>query len=148
LPVTGFSAEERKAFELAAAEFVAAMRARGDDAEALHELGHFHLDIGELKEANAAFERSLKLRPDKLETLVSAATARYRSGAFDLAEMHLRRAMAVAPAESAPRFNLGIVLEKQMRWQEAGQAYEQALELTPGHAGAARRLAELDAHAE
>jgi tetratricopeptide (TPR) repeat protein len=148
LRAAGFSADEREAFELAAADFVGAMRARGDDAEAQHELGHFRLDQGDLREASAAFERSLRLRPDQLETLVSAATACYRSGAFDLAEMYLRRAMAVAPTESAPRFNLGILLEKQMRRPEAEQAYKEALELAPGHEGAARRLAELDARAE
>ena len=97
----------------------------------------------ELEEASAAFAGSLRLRPDKLETLVSAATVEFRMGALDLAESYLRRAIAVAPNESAPRFNLGILLEKQRRWNEAGQAYRQALGVTPGHEQAARRLAEL-----
>ncbi len=148
LAVGGFSAEDRAAFDLAAAEWVTAMAARGDDAEALHELGHFHLDQGELQEASTAFEQSLQLRPDKLETLVSAATVGFRMGTLDLAESYLRRAMAVAPNESAPSFNLGILLEKQRRWDEAGQAYRQALGVTPGHEEAARRLAELQVNLE
>jgi tetratricopeptide (TPR) repeat protein len=143
LAATELLEDERAAFQAAAAEFNEAMEARGDDPQALHELGHFHLDQGDLVGATAAFAQSLRLRPDSLETLVSAATAYYRGGQYDLAETQLRRATAVAPSDSAPRFNLGILLEQQSRLSEAEQAYRETMQLDPGHAGAARRLAEL-----
>jgi Flp pilus assembly protein TadD len=144
LPTPEWGASERAAFESAAFEFNEAMHARGDDPEALHELGHFQLDQGELEGATVAFERALLLRPDRLETLMSAATAHYRNGRLDLAELKLRRAIVVAPRESTPKFNLGILLENQTRSTEARQAYREALELEPGHKAAARRLAEIE----
>jgi tetratricopeptide (TPR) repeat protein len=144
LPTPEWGGSERAAFESAAFEFNEAMRARGDDPEALHELGHFQLDQGELEGATVAFERALLLRPDRLETLMSAATAHYRNGRLDLAELKLRRAIVVAPRESTPKFNLGILLENQTRSTEARQAYREALELEPGHKAAARRLAEIE----
>jgi Flp pilus assembly protein TadD len=88
------------------------------------------------------------MRPDKVETLVSAAAAAFRMGALDVAERHLRWAIEVAPNESAPRFNLGILLEKQKRWDEAARAYRQALGVAPEHEAAARRLADLRLNTE
>jgi Flp pilus assembly protein TadD len=119
LQPSAMSEDERLSFHVAAAEFRAAMEARGDDAEAAHELGHFLLDQGDLGGATAAFQRSLTMRPDRLETLVSAATASYRSGDMAAAEHHLRRATASAPEASAPRRNLILLLEKQGRLVEA-----------------------------
>jgi tetratricopeptide (TPR) repeat protein len=139
------TAGERAAFEIAAAEFRESLRARGDDAEALHELGHFCLDQGDHAGARAAFERSLQLRPDHLETLISVSTTYYRSGDLSRAERYLRRAVVAAPTSSVPRFNLGVLLERQARLPEAEQAYRQALEFDPDHARAAGRLAELRA---
>ncbi|MCL4180907.1 MAG: tetratricopeptide repeat protein [Verrucomicrobia bacterium] len=143
LPAEALTAQDRRAFETAAAEYVEALRVRGDQPEALHDLGHFYLDRGEYGEAVKMFERSLRLRPDQLETLVSAATAHYRNGRLDLAEAGLRRAVVVAPRNSTPRFNLAFLLEQEARVAEAEQAYRETLEIEPGHAGAVRRLAGL-----
>jgi uncharacterized protein HemY len=119
LPASVLSEAERLSFLVAASEFKEAMRARGDDAEAQHDLGHFLLDQGDWEGATAAFERSLSMRPDRLETLVSAAAACYRGGDEAGAEDYLRRAIAVAPESNAPRRNLGLLLERQGRTSEA-----------------------------
>jgi Flp pilus assembly protein TadD len=120
------------------------MQARGDDPQALHELGLFYLDRGDLHQAIASFERGLALRPNHLETLVSAATASFQTADFERAERHLQRAIAVAPSNAVPRFNLGLLLEHQNRKTEAAEAFRQALALDPQHARAAEKLRALE----
>jgi len=143
LTAAEFSAEDREAFELAAAELVAAMEARGDDAEALHELGHYRLDRGQLEEASAAFAGSLRFAAGQVETLVSAATVEFRMGALDVAESYLRRAIEVAPNESAPRFNLGSCSRNRSDGMRPDRRIGRRSGFAPEHEAAARRLAEL-----
>lgn len=48
------------------------------------------------------------------------------------AELHLRRAIEIAPEWAAPHFNLGLLCKGQGRWEESYRFNERALELEPG----------------
>jgi hypothetical protein len=113
------SAAVRVALERASGEFIAAMELRGDDAAALHELGHFHLDRGDLARAAESFERVLILQPGNVATLISLATVRYRQGDVVEAEGRLRRAGDLAPDNAIVRSNLAWLLEVTGRAAEA-----------------------------
>ncbi len=49
----------------------------------------------------------------------------------DRAELHLRRAMELAPEWAAPHFNLGLLCKRQGRWEESLRYNEKAFELEP-----------------
>jgi Flp pilus assembly protein TadD len=49
------------------------------------------------------------------------------------------------PAQARSHYLLGIVHQRRGETEEARARYRRALELEPGHQGATRRLAELDA---
>ena len=84
--------------------------------------------------------RSAALSPGR-EALERAA-AHHAAGRLDLAEAGYREVLAQAPDDAEALFNLGRVLRRTGRGEEALEAYRQALSLNPGSALAQLRVGE------
>lgn len=57
----------------------------------------------------------------------------YTEGRWDMAEVHFRKSLEVDPGLAEGHFNLGLVLDKQGKHQEATDSFTQALQLAPGN---------------
>lgn len=124
-------------------EYIASLRTRPDDFAQHLNLGNFHQDRHELKEAVAEYERAALLRPQFAPPLVNASVVYSQLGDLQKAEESLRRAIAAEPAQPAAHFNLGLLLAETGRPGEAEKELRKTLELDPASAAAAYNLAVL-----
>ena len=70
------------------------------------------------------------------EPYLQLALVQIESGDLDQAGIHLRKALEADPELAPARFQLGEVLRRQRRPDEAAEQYRHALRLKPGHAAA------------
>lgn len=106
-------------------------------------LGRSQLALGQLNEANAAFERAVALAPDEAPVLVEAAQARAQAHATrqfdDTALQWLRHAQQVDPNSERAAWLIGVALRQRGQNAEAAQVWEALLpKLEPGAAAALR----------
>ena len=106
-------------------------------------LGRSQLALGQVSEANAAFERAVALAPDEAPVLVEAAQARAQAHAtrqFDDAALQwLRHAQQVDPNSERAAWLIGVALRQRGQNAEAAQVWEALLpKLEPGAAAALR----------
>ncbi len=129
-PPAAASAEERRAFELASAEYVAAERFNADRPEGRSNLGRFLARQGKAAEAEQEYLAALKLG-FSVAPRVDLADL-YRSvGREADAELLLRQTIAIDPRAAAPRHALGLALVRSKRYAEALDFLRQAFELEP-----------------
>ena len=91
--------------------------------------GFFLVNAGRASEAVAHFERSLALKPDNVPALLNLARAAEQRGSLAEAEARLKAAYAVDPADGAVLVNLGTILLKLGRADEAAPLYREAIRL-------------------
>jgi tetratricopeptide (TPR) repeat protein len=132
--------EERRSLGLALDELLAALRSQPDDYFSHYGLGNLHFGRGEFRLALAAFEVSLRIRPDFVPALVNIAMTQARLGEADAAEASLRAALEIEPANAAAHFNLGLLLLERAENRQAETHLRAALEASPGLAPAAYNL--------
>lgn len=84
---------------------------------------------GGLREAMAAFERALQLRPDYAEARMALGIQLLAGGNYDGALAHFQAAERLVPTLPAVHVNLGDAYRADRRWTEAKRAYERALSL-------------------
>ena len=106
-------------------------------------LGRSQLALGQVSEANAAFERAVALAPDEAPVLVEAAQARAQGHATrqfdDTALQWLRHAQQVDPNNERAAWLIGVALRQHGQNAEAAQVWEALLpKLEPGAAAALR----------
>lgn len=106
-------------------------------------LGRSQLAVGQLDEANAAFERAMALAPDEAPVLVEAAQARAQAHPTrqfdDTALQWLRHAQQVDPNSERAAWLIGVALRQRGQNDEAAQVWEALLpKLEPGAAAALR----------
>lgn len=92
-------------------------------------------------EAIEAYERGLRVEPNKVEALLNCGTLYYEQANFEKAAEYFRRAIAVDPDNALARFNLGSVLEEIGELEEARRNLRQAVRLDPGYPDAHYNLA-------
>ncbi len=91
--------------------------------------------------ARAVAERAMRAAPSA-ELAIEIARTLEQGGQLDAAEAALRQAVALAPADPAPRLALAGLLAGGKRHAEAAAVAAEAAVLHPQHAGLARRAAE------
>lgn len=94
---------------------------------------------GRHTEALAFLHQAEAVAPGDHHTLVEQGKSLSELGRLDEAEQVLRRAVRVRDA--AAEYNLGIVLDRKERWDEARSHYERALSIDPFHTRALNNLA-------
>jgi tetratricopeptide (TPR) repeat protein len=92
-------------------------------------------------EAIEAYERGLRVAPDKVEALLNCGTLYYEQANFEKAADYFQRAIAVDPDNALAYFNLGSVLEEIGEFEEARRNLRQAVRLDPSYPDAHYNLA-------
>lgn len=109
-------------------------RLKGSKAEpdVLNLLGVSAINLGMWEEAVRIWKRSLKMRPESVETLCNLAQALSMRGMNREAEEHYRRALDADPRSPLPWLSLGKLLVQEGNHWEAERAVRRYIELCPG----------------
>jgi tetratricopeptide (TPR) repeat protein len=86
---------------------------------------------GRLREAMAAYERAVQLRPSYAEARMALGIQLLAGGNYPDALSHFQAAERLVPTLPAVHINLGDAYRATNRWTEAQRAYRRALELQP-----------------
>ncbi|MFI5398260.1 MAG: multiheme c-type cytochrome [Candidatus Binatia bacterium] len=128
------SAEQRTAFERAAAEYRAMQSFNGDRAEAWLNLGVLDARLGKVAPAEAAYQRAIRLQPVFIPPYVNLADV-YRQQDRDAdGERTLRQALTMHPPNGDVHHALGLLLVRQKRMPEAASELAKAAEQSPENA--------------
>lgn len=134
VPLTSASAEQRAAFDRAAAEYVQSQRYNADRAEARVNLGTFEAERGDLAHAEQDLKAAIALDPGYVPAYVNLADL-YRARGRDPEAMRvLRDGLERAPKSAALHYALGLALVRAKRNDQALQELAQATKLDPGNA--------------
>ncbi len=110
-------------------------RSEADLADALA-----HFAVGILREgladpgALANYERAIELTPDRLDLYLRAAAIHLRLGQAEAAIGVLHEACRRRPSSAEPRMYLAQIYQTLQRWEDARQAWMEAIRLDPADA--------------
>jgi len=129
-------------FSESAGAYARAVELRPDFFEAIVALAGVHQRSGRLHEAVTWFRRGLTLRPDSSAALGHCAVALTNLEEYDKAAECCRRAIELDPAAAARlNSNLGCILVRQYRTDDAIACFQRALAVEPGMADVHNNLA-------
>ncbi|TXG79356.1 MAG: tetratricopeptide repeat protein [Rhodocyclaceae bacterium] len=128
---TRLSASDRRRFEQALGEYVAAEKFDADRPEGRTNLGNLAAVRGRYDEAIAAYKDALALDPSFVPAAVNLADVYRRLGQETHAEGTLRAAIERDARAASAHFALGLSLTRQQRRPEALDALTQAATLAP-----------------
>jgi tetratricopeptide (TPR) repeat protein len=128
----------------AEAAFALGLRLAPDNIEILREQGKILAQLGRTKHAIATLEHALELSPRDIDLRIRHANALLDDGNLSAAETALRAIVAEAPSADS-WYALGEMLRTTGRFEEAAQAYREALALAPLAAEALAGLASIEA---
>jgi Tfp pilus assembly protein PilF len=131
VPEDAIPKESRSHVQAAMKEMLAALHARPDAMGALYNLGNFHMERGQLTNAIAAFEGSVRLWPDVVPPYVNMALAYSTQGKNEKAEASLRRALTLAPTNAVINLNLAMLLAEMNKMEAAEQSFRTAFKTEP-----------------
>ncbi|MFO1361555.1 MAG: multiheme c-type cytochrome [Burkholderiales bacterium] len=123
--------DDRKRFESALEEYVAAQRFNADRPEAQAALGNLFAARGRDAEAAAAYRKALELDPTFVQAALNLADLHRAVAREDEAERTLRAALARAPQSAPVHHALGLALVRQKRTHEALAELALAAKLAP-----------------
>ena len=119
-----------------------ALEADPDNPDVVYEMGALLQQLRRPADALPYFTRHLDLVEDDLQTLVQIGKCYSDLGRLEDAETTLRRALS-AGEDAVGFYNLGVVLERRDRLQDAEASYSRAIALGPGLASARSNLGAL-----
>jgi tetratricopeptide (TPR) repeat protein len=120
---------DRKAFDNAAAELVAALRLNADRPEDRSSLANFYAKRGRTTEAEAEYKAALRLSPQYGPAAVNLADLYRRLGRDKDGEDTLRKAIAATPEDASLHYSLGLALTRMKKPAEAIDELRRAYEL-------------------
>jgi tetratricopeptide (TPR) repeat protein len=123
--VFGWAGKTEEAHELAVRALAVI-----DDVEAYHNVAMNALRLGKLEEAVGYYEQVLKRSPNEAAVLSDMGFALMRLGRLESAAAALRKSIEIEDSERA-RFNMGALLERQERYDEAIVEFQHALRINP-----------------
>ena len=117
------------------------------DASAENELQYAHalLAGGEFRNAAEQFERVLQSDPQSASLHQHLGLCYFKLGDYGQSKTHYQQAIALGPNPDL-LYRLGFIEQKETRWQEAKQLYEQALAMQPDHDRTLDMLGNLYSH--
>jgi tetratricopeptide (TPR) repeat protein len=128
------TAETRRAFEQALAEFVATQQLNADRPEAHLSLGNLYAAEGNAEEAQAQFQQAIKLWPDFIPAYVNLADLSRARKREDEAERCLTQGLKVSPDNPQLLYALGLLRVRQHHPDEALSALARAAQRAPQNA--------------
>lgn len=111
------------------------------DTEASVKLSKALRALGRIDEAVQASEAAVVVAPDNVEALLESARAKIAANQGFYAIAPLERAQKIAPKDWRALSLKGVALEQSERPEEAYQAYQQALTLSPNNPAVLSNLA-------
>ena len=130
----GLALSSLKRFAEAGTEFLAAISSSKDDnAAAYVGLGQALLDQERYDEAKSAFEHALSIKgPKANEAEIHSALGRvaFALGQYADSEQAFRRAVELNGVNAVYHYNLGLALERMLRYDEALREYQAGVEQT------------------
>jgi tetratricopeptide (TPR) repeat protein len=130
VPPQFFSAAQRAGFDLAIAEFTAALMARADMPSSRFNLGALAAAQGRNQEALALYRKAIQMDPSFLPAYFNLASALNATGHNAEAESLLRQALQWHPGHGELNYSLGLLLAELKRMPEAIAALEKAARAT------------------
>ncbi|MBT3218640.1 MAG: tetratricopeptide repeat protein [Proteobacteria bacterium] len=130
----GVSLRALCAHEKAREMFETAHRLRSSWALPLANLGLLHLDQQKHAKAASVFHEALQKEKDCLLALVGLSHAEREQDRHDIALVHARTAVDLAPMDSEAHNALGLALQASGMLEEATVAYQRAMDLQPKRA--------------
>ena len=106
-------------------------KSTGTPAETLYRQGVENLNNGKLKEAEKAFNGSLKLQSNLLGSILGLAQLSLKKGDVEEAGRLLQKAVSVAPKNSEAQTAWGRFLVLKKKFKEAEAAFKKAISLNP-----------------
>lgn len=106
------------------------------EVEPYKRLAEDYLVQGKIKEAIAACQQALKIRPDFIHAYVTLGNALQAGGKIEAAIRSYFQALELQPNFAEVRANIGSMYFKMGRLEEAIAYYQQAIALSPDLAGA------------
>jgi predicted CXXCH cytochrome family protein len=125
---------DRKAFDSAASELVAALRLNADRPEDRSSLANFYTRRGLIAEAEAEYKAAVRLNSQFSPAAVNLADLYRRLGRDSDGENILQKAIAASPSAAALHYALGLTLTRMKRPAEAIGELRRAYELDPRNA--------------
>jgi tetratricopeptide (TPR) repeat protein len=123
--------EDRKRFESALDEYIAAQRFNADRPEGHAALGLLHAARGHDADAAAAYRKALELDPTSVQAALNLADLHRAAAREDEAERTLREALKRSPQSAPVHHALGLALVRQKRTSEALTELALAAKLAP-----------------
>lgn len=93
--------------------------------------GECLLQVGEVREARSAIEKSLELDGSSVPALLAMTKVSIRLKDLQRAEVSLRKASSLQPDEPQVHLALGYLRMEQQRWPDALRSFTKASELDP-----------------
>jgi Flp pilus assembly protein TadD len=93
--------------------------------------GNAHATLGQLDEALAAYQETLKLNPNKGGAYTNIGVVYYQKGDLEEAIKQLKKALEVDPQDAETTYMLGAAYVQKQDLIEAEKAFNRALELNP-----------------
>lgn len=118
-PEAGLSPDDRKAFDRALAEYVAAQLFNAERPEALTNLGGLYRERGQINDARQAFQQAIAIDPTFVAAAISLSDLVRMNGDESSAEAILRRTLAANPNSGPVEHALGLSLVRQGQTDEA-----------------------------
>lgn len=101
--------------------------------EFLSAIANISLTKKEFEQARKYYEEALELAPDSITALQGLSIVYDNLNLYDKAEEVLLKAAEIKSADAGIQYNLGVVLERQNRLQDAISAYENAVNADSKH---------------
>lgn len=120
---------------------ISALEVRDDNMSfPLMNLGNYHYERGEFKQAVQYYKRVVEVDPDNHRALANLGTITFRAGDYKMAEKLYRHALEGNPSHPSLHNNLGLALEFQGDLAGAEACYRRALSLYPRYKNAIDNL--------
>jgi hypothetical protein len=136
---------QRNNLPLAIAEFREAARLAPNWVENHLNLGRALFTVGEYAEAGQAIAAALQRTPNDWRARMLMGTTLMQLNDLEGALREFRIAAELAPKKAVARFNVGRILHRQGKLEEAAEAYQQTLRLEPRFQDARRALDDIAA---
>ncbi|MGD0587086.1 MAG: tetratricopeptide repeat protein, partial [Oryzomonas sp.] len=132
--------EHKKTVAAANEEYLASILSRPDQWGSHYNMGNYHLDRRDFKQAVASYDIALKLEPRAVLAMVNESMAYARMGENKKADESLKKALKVAPDNAAANFNMGLLKAEQNDPKQAETYLRKAIKADPQMAQAAYNL--------
>jgi type IV pilus assembly protein PilF len=122
-----------------------ALAAKPDWPEAYSMLGLIHASLGDTREAEASFQRALRLAPNDADTMHNYGWFLCQQRRFPDADAQFNAALAQPQYREVPRTLLaqGVCQARTNRWEEAERTLKRSFDLDPANPVAAYNLSEV-----